>query len=229
MRINADAYGDRDKGENGNDDDEKDVNSNHALANTTIESLESTTSTKPEHSAEEIVPDFAIIRIKYGVRNMELKKTWDNVKIRHAGIPLLAENKRSGKRSLPNVLFLKSTTTFISRAQRDLFRQAAYLFTMHPRQQSVVLVACSGIYWSCMIADREYVLDRVISEASDDFIAVDDKGSDEETSDEDDGEGGWVAEEEMIEEDVDELDLINEPSDSQAQSSSPRSDENEET
>jgi len=107
-----------DEGENGDD-----ANSNHALANTTMESLDSTTSTKPERSAEEIIPDFAIIRIIYGVQNTELKKTWVNVKIRHAGVPLLAENKCSGKRSLPKAPFLKSTTTFISTAQRDLFRK----------------------------------------------------------------------------------------------------------
>jgi hypothetical protein len=196
----------------------------NALADTTIDSIESRTSTRPERAAEEIIPDFAIIRIKYGLRDMELKKTWDNVKIRHTGVPLLAENKRSGRRSLAKIPFLKSTSTFISSAQRDLVRQAAYLFTMHLRQQSVVLVACSGIYWSCMAADREYVLDRVAPTPGDDFIEVDGEDSGDETPDED-----YEGEEEMVEGDLDELDLINEHESLQVQSWSSRSGGNEET
>jgi hypothetical protein len=219
-------------GENKDEDDHdgEEGNFNDALQNTTIETIDSRTSTKPERSAEEIVPDFAIVHIKYRFRNMELRRTWDNIKIQHAGVPLLAENKRAGKRSLTKVPFLKSTNTFIHRAQDDLFRQAAYLFTMHPRQRSVVLVACSGIYWSCMIADRQYVLEQVIPVPSDDFIDVDhDEESDDEMSDGDPGEDDDDTEAEVIDEDSNELDLISELGGLRGQSSSPQSEGDEET
>jgi len=114
----------------GKDDDEED----DALANTTIETIESRTSTKAERTAEEIVPDFAIVRVMFRLRNEELRATWENVKIRHAGVPLLAEVKRAGRRSLTKVPFLKSAMIYTKPAQYDLFRQAAYLFTMHLRQ-----------------------------------------------------------------------------------------------
>ena len=231
-----DGEGHHDDGDDADEENKDDENNhnreegnfNNASANTTIETIESRTSTKPERSAEEIVPDFAIVRIKYRFRNMELRKTWDNIKIQHAGVPLLAENKRAGKRSLAKVPFLKSTNTFIHRAQDDLFRQAAYLFTMHPRQRSVVLVACSGIYWSCMIADRQYVLEQVIPAPSDDFIDVDhDEDSDDEMSDGDPGEDDDDTEAEVIEEDFDELDLISELGCLRGQSSSPQSEGDE--
>jgi hypothetical protein len=212
-----DMEGHKDDGEDTDEEnrdnyDGQEGNFNDILVNTTIDTIESGASTKPERSAEEIVPDFAIIRFKYRFRDMEQRKTWENTKIRHAGVPLLAENKRAGKRSLTNVPFLKSTNRFIHRAQDDLFRQAAYLFTMHPRQQSVILVACSGIYWSCMIADRQYVLAQVIPAPSDDFIEVDEEeDSDEEMLDEDAGEEDEDTGAEAIEEDFDELELISEP------------------
>jgi hypothetical protein len=229
MEVHKDGIDDADEEKQDNYDGEE-GNFNDILGNTTIDTIESGASTKPERSAEEIVPDFAIIRIKYRFRHMEQRKTWENTKIRHAGVPLLAENKRAGKRSLTNVPFLKSTNTFIHRAQDDLFRQAAYLFTMHPRQQSVILVACSGIYWSCMIADRQYVLAQIVPAPSDDFIEVDDEeDSDEEMLDEDAGEEDEDTWAEAMEEDFDELDLISEPGYLWGQNSSSLSEGDEET
>jgi hypothetical protein len=200
-----------------------------ALANTTIETIESRTSTKAERTAEEIVPDFAIVRVMFRLRNEELRATWENVKIRHAGVPLLAEVKRAGKRSLTKVLFLKSTMIYMKLAQDDLFRQAAYLFTMHPRQQYVVLAACSGIYWSCRIVNRQTVMDRVVPTPADEFAPEADEDNDETESDEglsDKDEG------ELFEDDPDAFDLVNEHhgfEELRDQSSPSQSEEGEET
>jgi hypothetical protein len=215
-----------DKGDGRGDEEEDD-----ALANTTIETIESRTSTKAERTAEEIVPDFAIVRVMFRLRNEELRATWENVKIRHAGVPLLAEVKRAGRRSLTKVLFLKSTMIYMKLAQDDLFRQAAYLFTMHPRQQYVVLAACSGIYWSCRIVNRQTVMDRVVPMPADEFAPEADEDNDETESDEglsDDDEGA----EELFEDNPDAFDLVNEPDgfeEAQDQGSPSQSEEDEET
>jgi hypothetical protein len=188
----------------GSDDDD-------VLANTTLSTIDSRTSTRAENSAEEILPDFAIIHVRYRFRNPALRRTWHNVKIQYAGVPLLVEIKRAGSRSLVGSEFLRSTNVEIQRAQSDLYRQAAYLFTMHPRQQYVVLVACSGVYWSCRIIGRQAVMDRVAPKPSDDFEPDDDETDSGNESDEDSGEAEEDAGEELFDDDLDELDLIGRP------------------
>jgi hypothetical protein len=190
------------------DSDEESSNDDDALANTTLSTIASGASTRAEKSAEEILPDFAIIRVKFRFRDAALRRTWRNVKIQYAGVPLLAEIKRAGSRSLVGQEFLKSTILELRRAQNDLFRQAAYLFTMHPRQHYVVLVACSGIYWTCRIADRQTVLERVAPKPSDDFEPDGDENDGNIESDEEFGEEGDDAGEELFDDDLDELDLI---------------------
>ena len=202
-----DETSDEEDKEDGKGDDEE----GNALANTTIETIESRTSTKAERRAEEIVPDFAIVRVMFRLRNVELKATWENAKIRHAGVPLLVEVKRAGRRSLTKVLFLKSTMIYMKLAQDDLFRQAAYLFTMHPRQQYVVLAACSGVYWSCRIVNRQTVMDRVIPMPEDEFAPDADEDDDETESDEELSDDDEDTEEELFEDHPDAFDLINEP------------------
>jgi len=135
------------------------------------------------------------------------------VKIRYAGVPILVEVKRGGSRSLDGVDFLKSTRVEIERGEDDLYRQAAYMFTMHQRQKYVVLVACSGVYWSCRLIDRETVMNRVAKRPTDDFQRDIDEPIGEFDLDDEDGEddegvelGGM-----LWEDDIDELDLIGQP------------------
>lgn len=109
------------------------------------------------------------------------------MKIRYAGVPIIIAVKRGGSRSLDGVDFLKSTRVKIERGEDDLYRQAAYMFTMHQRQKYVVLVACSGVYWSCRRIDRQTVMDRVAKLPTDDFQPDMDEGFDlDEDEDEDD-------------------------------------------
>ena len=163
---------------------------------------------------------------------MDLKPTWENAKIQHAGVPLLVEVKPAGRWSLMKILFLKSTVIYMKLSQDDLFQQAAYLFTMHPRQQYVMLAACSGVYWSCRIVNRQMVMDRVVPMAEDEFAPDADEDDDEAESDEelsDDDEG---TEEELFEDDPNAFDLVNEPDgfeEAQDQSSLSQSEGDEET
>ena len=157
------------------------------LANTTISTVDSRPSTQAEGSAEGAIPDFAIIRVSCRFRNCVLRRNYLNVKIRYAGVPIIIEVKRGGSRSLDGVDFLKSTRVKIERGEDDLYRQAAYMFTMHQRQKYVVLVACSGVYWCCRRIDRQTVMYRVAKLPTDDFQPDMDEGFDlDEDEDEDD-------------------------------------------
>ena len=187
------------------------------LANTTFSTIDSIPSTKPESSAEEILPDFAIIRVKCRFRNYVLSPTYLNLKIRYAGVPILAEVKRASSRSLQGVEYLRSTEVEIQRAANDLFRQAAYLFSMHGRQHDVVLIACSGVYWACMFADRNTVMDRVVGKPVDDFQPELDNSNDlDQVSSDDEGDMGEDLGDVLLEEDIDELDLMDQPEDPMA-------------
>ena len=184
------------------------------LANATFSTIDSIPSTRPESSAVEILPDFAIIRVKCRFRNYVLRPTYLNLKIRYAGVPILAEVKRAGSRSLHGVEFLRSTEVEIERAANDLFRQAAYLFTMHERQHYVVLMACSGVYWACMFADRNTVMDRVVGKPVDDFQPELDNSNDlGQVSSDDEDDMGEDLGDVLLEEDIDELDIMDQPDD----------------
>ncbi|KIM79079.1 hypothetical protein PILCRDRAFT_10737 [Piloderma croceum F 1598] len=137
--------------------------------------IESRTSTKAERRAGEIVPDFAI----------KLRATWDNVWIRHASVPLLAEVKPAGRWSLTKVPFLKSTMIYMKLAQYDLFVQVA-------------------------IMNRQTVVDRVVPTLADELAPEADWENDGTESNEglsDDDEGP----EELFEDDPDAFDLVNKP------------------
>lgn len=205
--------------EDSSDSDEGDSNVED-LADTSISTIDSRPSTKPERSAKEILPDFAIIRVICRFRNYVLRPTYLNLKIRYAGVPILVEVKRGGSRSLDGVDFLRSTSVEVERAMDDLYRQAAYMFTMHQRQKYVVLVACSGIYWSCTLIDRDNIMDRVAQQPTDDFQPDVDDLSGQIDSDDENDEGKDCGDV-LLEDDIDELDLIGQSEGPAAQEANP--------
>lgn len=143
--------------------------------------------TTPQPHAHEIVPDFAIIRIILRWRDPEAPKKWRNIKIRHAGVPLLVEIKRAGSRAATS---LEETLVHMAIAQNEAMLQAAYLFRMIPVQQSVMLMACTGRWWSCRIVTREEIEnleDEIDAEFNPDENELDEDSDDE--IDNDDGIG----------------------------------------
>jgi hypothetical protein len=148
-------------------------------ANTSIPSVASTT---PLSSAKEIIPDFAIIRILFRWLNADGEKIWRNVKIQRAGVPLLTEIKRAGSRSATT---LKFALWHLVVAQAEALLQAAYLFRMIPDQQSVVLLACTGHWWSCRIVSRDQVR-HYGNDGDDDFLAEQDEEMEIDLDDDDD-------------------------------------------
>jgi hypothetical protein len=87
---------------------------------------------------------------------------------------------------------------------------------MHERQDYVVLIACSGVYWACMFADRNTVMDQVVGKPADDFQPELDNSNDlsQVSLDDEDDMGENLGDVLLkLEEDIDELDLIDQPDD----------------
>jgi hypothetical protein len=186
------------------------------LANTTFLTINSIPSTKPESSAEEILPNFTVIQVKCHFRNYVLRLTYLNLKIWYAGVPILLEVKCPGSWSLCSVEFLRSTEVEIERAVNDLFQQVAYLFMMHEHQHYVVLIACSGVYLACMFANRNIIMDQVVGKLADDFQPKLDNSNDlGQVSSNDEDDMGKDLGDMLLEEDirVNELDLMDQPDD----------------
>lgn len=156
------------------EDDEDELNHD---ANDTISSIPSATATTPLPGAKEIIPDFAIVRIIFRWLDAKGEKVWRNVKVQRAGVPVLAEIKRAGSRSSTA---LTSVLWHLTVAQAASMTQAAYLFRMIPDQQSVILLACTGHWWSCRIATRDQVKNL---EKNDDDISVEQDDEDMEVDD----------------------------------------------
>jgi len=74
-------------------------------------------------------------------------------KLKYAGVPLLAEVKHVDNWRDPG--FLSDVVQRLLLAQSDVMDQAHYLFRNYPRQDSTILVACSGIWWTCQVVHRD--------------------------------------------------------------------------
>lgn len=137
------------------------------LGETSFSTAYSNTLTVPNSAARGIIPDFALVHLVFRRRSLAHTLSRDNVKIRNNGVPLLVEVKRLAKRTADNT---KDIEVAIFKARTALYKQAAYLFCSHPLQQSVVLVAAAGNWWSCRIMKREDAMDYldVELEADDD-------------------------------------------------------------
>jgi hypothetical protein len=124
--------------------------------NTTIDSITSFASTVPEKSARELIPDFAIVRTM-------TRRTVTPRKLRYAGVPLLVEVKRCPRRVEnsrdPGFAFSRALAQHILFAETDVTKQAEYLFRNYPRQETVVLIACSGLWWSCRLIHQDQLND----------------------------------------------------------------------
>jgi len=137
----------------------------------TVSSIPSATSTTPLPGANEIIPDFAIIHIKFRWLDSNGEKVWRNVKIQRAGVPVIAEIKRAGSRSSTTLETVLWNLTF---TQTDALIQAAYLFRMIPDQKSVILLVCTSHWWYCRIVTRDQVQGLTKSDGDDFFLQEDD-------------------------------------------------------
>ncbi|KAG0702569.1 hypothetical protein DFH29DRAFT_920994 [Suillus ampliporus] len=105
-----------------------------------------------------LVPDFAITRKLPRTRQRHMYNMWGlGHRVGYVGIPLLCEIKRSGKRCHSIAEALSDAATMMDVAQDQVVYQAANLFRMYPHQQSVILIAVTGFWWTYQIAERETV------------------------------------------------------------------------
>jgi len=81
-----------------------------------------------------------------------LHPTWG---IRYLGFPLLAELKASGARCRNVRTSLSNAAMPMSLAREQVNKQALHLFKMYPHQDSVILLAITGFWWSYRIFLRE--------------------------------------------------------------------------
>jgi hypothetical protein len=186
-------------------DNSEDAGEDEEAGNMTIESIISVASTVPQKSALELIPDFAIVRIMTR-RNVIPRK------LKYAGVPLLVEVKRLPKRkeNLRNDTFLRDVLQRIVFAKLDVLKQASYLFRNYPRQETVILIACSGLWWSCRIIHRD---DRDLHERRDINLEDPDEEEDEVNPEEDSLDDEADEDEDEGDTSEDELDVIDLPED----------------
>ena len=165
--------------------------------NTTIDSITTFASTIPEKSALELVPDFAIVRTM-------LRRTAQSAKLKYTGVPLLVEVKRLPMRfaDWDDPTYLEKIDQQVIVAESHVMEQATYLFRNYPRQQSAIVIACSGLWWRCRIVHKTDIQDPDLFVPRIDDDDEEDKGDAEEDGTDDSDEG---------ETSDDELDLIGTP------------------
>jgi hypothetical protein len=105
----------------------------------------------PERATVTLIPDFAISRLHCRLRPEVPVNEWLAIKIRFEGVPILIENKRAASRRLQGLSYLVATESYVNLARDHAMQQAAVLFQMRPQQQSLILIAASGFYWSCRV------------------------------------------------------------------------------
>jgi len=207
-------------------DDKSDQTDSLDPGNTTLSTIASATSTEHMRIVKEIIPDFAIIRMRSRLRNPARGRVWENLKIKSVGVPILVEVKPAASRSLTGLPSLESTAIELARGQTQAMRQAAYLFRMNERQDSVILMACSGIYWTCRIARRDSVMhmapmdpdvdvegdmDNEDSDEDEGEMDEEDEENEDEGEEEDDDAYSDLRDDDDDDDDIDELDIMHLP------------------
>ncbi|KAF8438038.1 hypothetical protein L210DRAFT_3545282 [Boletus edulis BED1] len=123
------------------------------VGNTTLDSVRS--SSVPSHRNRSRIPDFAITRKVSFLRPDNFSQVLHlDRRVTYLGLPLLAELKVSGARCHDIQTSLLNAIKPMTLARDQLFKQASHLFQMYPHQESVILVAISGFWWSYFIYPR---------------------------------------------------------------------------
>lgn len=123
------------------------------VGNTTMSSVRSTS--VPSHRNRSRIPDFAITRRVSFLRPDHVSQVMHlDRRVTYFGYPLLAELKSSGPRCHNIQTSMTNATKPMNLARDQLFKQAYHLFQMYPHQESVLLLAVSGFWWSYFVYPR---------------------------------------------------------------------------
>ncbi|KAN0082847.1 hypothetical protein V8E55_008642 [Tylopilus felleus] len=124
------------------------------VGNVTLDSICSIS--VPSHRDRTRIPDFAITRkVSFLRPNNTSHFSHLSRRVTYVGFPLLAELKRPGHRCDDISMSLSHSRRPMTLARGQLLHQAFHLFHMYPHQQSVILIAITGFWWSYCIYSRE--------------------------------------------------------------------------
>lgn len=129
------------------------------VGNTTLESIRSISI--PSHRNRARIPDLAITRKVSFLRpdnSSDLSQL--SRRVTYVGYPLLAELKPCSPRSDDIRQSLYSAFIPMVHARSQVYKQACHLFHMYPHQQSVILIAISGFWWSYSVFSRARMKDE---------------------------------------------------------------------
>ncbi|KAN0082901.1 hypothetical protein V8E55_008696 [Tylopilus felleus] len=129
------------------------------VGNDTLDSI--CTQSVSSHNDRTRIPDFAITR-KVSFPRPENTSHFSHLsrRVTYVGFPLLAELKRPGHRSDDIGLSLDNVRFQMALARGQLSKQASHLFNMYPHQDSVILIAIAGFWWSYSIYSRQQMEDN---------------------------------------------------------------------
>ena len=116
------------------------------------------------------IPDFVITRKDRIQREIPSRAKWPGTcqrRVIYVGIPLLCECKPSASRTDSRVHGLLGTYFKMSEAQEDVKNQGRYLFKKYPKQESVILLAVSGFWWTYCVASRHFLEGPLLLEDKD--------------------------------------------------------------
>ncbi|KAF8550746.1 hypothetical protein OG21DRAFT_1605725 [Imleria badia] len=147
------------------------------VRDTTLGSIKSLS--VPSHRNRCRIPDIAITRKVSFLRPQNTSQLLHLARrVTYLGLPLLAELKTSGARCDDIRTSLLNAMMPVSLTRDQVTKQALHLFQMYPHhwQESVILVAITGFWWSYMIFPREQ---------ADDMVTVDEEEEDPDEPDKD--------------------------------------------
>lgn len=115
-------------------------------------------STEPDAKSSSRLPDWALVRAAPGWN----PHRWE-LDIKRHGVPLIAEAKRAASRRTDGDVHLRIVARGLVAAQEDAVEQAAYLFRIDANQKEVIMIACSGDYWTCRVINsaHEQILNAI--------------------------------------------------------------------
>ena len=148
------------------------------VGNVTLNSIRSIS--VPSHCDRSRIPDFAITR-KVSSPRPDNTSHFSHLsrRVTYVGFPLLVELKRPGRRSEVIRTSLSNSRRSTTLARGQLHQQAFHPFHMYPHQQSVILIAITGFWWSYCIYFRE----QMESESPEEGVDEEEQAEEQEAED----------------------------------------------
>ena len=136
------------------------------VGNTTLDSVRSVSI--PSHRNRCRIPDITITRKVSFLRPQNATHLLHLARrVTYVGLPLLAELKTCGARCNDVRTSLANAAIPMSLARDQVVKQALHLFQMYPHQESVILVAITGFWWSYLVFSRAQTTGMVVVDEDD--------------------------------------------------------------